>query len=536
MASSDGASRQREAQEQAHEQLQRAFNLHVQNYPINLQFPAQVLNSNPQKLLKTDKDLVQHRLLEAGVLFDEGGDLQTTGQVTEAVDKFVKNMSHTGCFNAVQVNIGNATVNKAEDTDETTSNNSETLQVVLDEKNWYRLYVGGGLKHEGIVGSSQQGGSGDSLVPKVQFETSASLLNLTGHVDMTQLQYCVDQTSAATLSFLHERPLYSYLPKHGPLYTSLLTMDKGSQVSLAFRGVLDTLDYEWTRSCKDYQRLVGMRLANVSNVPRAEMATGGYSGLDWSLLFRDVIPRRHASLPYAANASPEVVSQSGPSLLHSLSYEYRLNGSLCNDRYNPTEGMDLFAKLQVAGPPGDVGFVKAQGGMSYHSTVLPSSGLALHASLQSGILKSVTFGGLCQPPSLSDRFYVGGPLQLRGFCPAGIGPRAKTGGSSTPGGDSLGGDFFYTGTLAASIPFPAIPFLQNNGVRLFGFANMGTLTALESTVPLLSVAKSTRASLGGGVSVGTAFGRLEATYAVPLRYGPRDARRSVQFGLGFSFG
>jgi outer membrane protein assembly factor BamA len=47
---------------------------------------------------------------------------------------------------------------------------------------------------------------------------------------------------------------------------------------------------------------------------------------------------------------------------------------------------------------------------------------------------------------------------------------------------------------------------------------------------------STRVSIGGGLSIGSPMGRCELTYAVPIRYGPRDARKSVQFGFGFSFG
>jgi outer membrane protein assembly factor BamA len=72
-------------------------------------------------------------------------------------------------------------------------------------------------------------------------------------------------------------------------------------------------------------------------------------------------------------------------------------------------------------------------------------------------------------------------------------------------------------------------------MRLFVFANAGTLAGLDGT-PATAILRSTRAAAGGGLVVGTPMGRLEATYAVPLRYGPRDARRSVQFGLGFSFG
>jgi outer membrane protein assembly factor BamA len=86
--------------------------------------------------------------------------------------------------------------------------------------------------------------------------------------------------------------------------------------------------------------------------------------------------------------------------------------------------MDVHGKVEVAGPPGDVGFVKMQGGASLN-VPLPGT-WALHGAFQMGILRSMAFGGLCGPACISDRFFVGGPMQMRGFVPAGIGPRAKT--------------------------------------------------------------------------------------------------------------
>ena len=85
------------------------------------------------------------------------------------------------------------------------------------------------------------------------------------------------------------------------------------------------------------------------------------------------------------------------------------------------------------------------------------------------------------------------------------------------------------------MPFPG-NILSNFGLRLFGFANAGTLTGLSSAVNVNSFMRSTRVAVGGGISAATPMGRLEATYAVPLHYGPRDARRSVQAGIGFTFG
>jgi len=291
-----------------------------------------------------------------------------------------------------------------------------------------------------------------------------------------------------------------------------------------------------------------------------EQAQKGYHGLDWSLLFRDVLPRRHPTQPYAADASPEIVAHSGPSVKHSLQYEFRTNGRHCNDRFNPTSGVDAHAKLELAGPPGDVGFLKFQGGLAAHVEVpnppFRDHQVALHGSCQTGILLALAYQGLCGPPTISDRFFVGGPMQLRGFVPGGIGPRAKTvsprnrcqktqrnlicslrgqGGASTPGGDALGGELFYVATLAASVPFPSlIPALRDSGMRLFAFGNVGTLAS--SGTSFFSILRSTRTSVGCGVTMATPFGRMEATYAIPTRFGPRDARRSVQLGIGFVFG
>lgn len=73
-------------------------------------------------------------------------------------------------------------------------------------------------------------------------------------------------------------------------------------------------------------------------------------------------------------------------------------------------------------------------------------------------------------------------------------------------------------------------------VRLFGFLNMGTLAGLNGSVNFSKFINSTRSSVGVGVCSGTPIGRLEATYAIPLRFSPMDARRSVQIGFGLTFG
>ncbi|KAL3907980.1 MAG: hypothetical protein SGARI_003278 [Bacillariaceae sp.] len=509
----------------------------VNRYGLNLLFPAHVVPKDDSKKVKTNKDLVNARLLENGILFE---DLQSLPQLQEGVTQSVENLMRSQAFHSVQIQVDKneayAGGNNSDDNNtpiidvtDDPATHPHILKVILDEKNWYSLYIGGGINHEGM----EEGMSSGAKLPKAQFETSITLPNLTGYLDKTLFQYTVDQTSASRFLFSHERPLYSWFPEDSVASSSILATLKGSQYSLGLRALIDTVDFESTRSYKEYQRMIQWRLDNTGNVARPEMAPDLYWGFDWTLGLRDVVPRKHPSLPYAADASPEIVAQSGSSLQHSLKWEVRTNGSLTDDRYQPTAGVDAHFEVEVAGPPGDLGYAKAQGGNAIHYPL--SEHISLHATCAGGILRDLSFNGLCRSPTISDRFFVGGPMQLRGFLPAGIGPRSKHGGKMTPGGDAMGGNLFYTASIAASMRPPS-GLLADYGIRLFAFGNAGTLVGTHQHIGLLQIAKSTRASAGFGISGGTPMGRVELTYAWPLRYGPRDARRNLQFGFGLSFG
>lgn len=513
-------------QERARQQHQFQWAEFVNGYGLNILFPAKVVSKDKEKKIKTDKDLINARLLENGILFE---DLQTLPQMQMGVANVVDNLQRTGCFQSVQLEV---------DTTSEEDNNVEhphQLNVILDEKNWYSLYVGGGFKHEGFEESLNNG----TKLPKAQFEVSATFPNLTGHLDSSVFRYTVDQTSTSSLLISHERPLYSWFgtstdSSSSPIGDFILALPKGSQYSLGMRAVLDTIDYEWTRSYKEFNRSLSCRLDNTGQVQRPEMAPGHYWGLDWSLALRDIIPRKHSTLPYSADASPEIVALSGTSLNHTLTYEVRTNGAYCDDRFQPTAGLDYYGKIELAGPPGDLGYAKAQGGASIHIPIIANGLLSLHGSCSGGYLKPISYNGACQPPTVADRFYVGGPMQIRGFLPAGVGPRTKSGGSTSPGGDALGGNMYYTASLMASTAPPGI--LGEYGVRLFSFFNAGTLVGTTDGIPLQAIVNSTRTSVGGGIAAATPMGRMEMTYAWPIRYGPRDARRNLQFGFGFNFG
>lgn len=421
---------------------------HINAYPIKLSFPANLFsvptegiegldlndaNSTDSPKLRTAPDFVQFRLLDSNLLFemDEVEDKdssQTLSTVSQELDKIAGDLESTGCYDSVQLSFGRSKSNE-----EGPSPRRE-LDVVLKEKNWYKLYIGGGVKHESFAGG-MNGGTGGLLgmLPKVQFESSAGLINLTGHADVTSLAYNVDQTGTPTLSFSHTRPLYNSFGEESALGDMILNMNQGSKFGLTLRGMVDTLDFEHSRSCRDHIQLLGLRIANTMSGSLTGGGSSGvtetpYFGIDWTLSHRDVLPRRHVTIPYLCDASPDVLVASGPSLKHSVSAEYKMNGSYTDNRFNPTIGLDSHGGVEIAGPPGDVGFLKCWGGSSFHLPLFRK--ISMHMSMNGGIIQPLSFGGLCSSgngkTNIIDRFYVGGPHQLRGFLPSGIGPRAQS--------------------------------------------------------------------------------------------------------------
>jgi hypothetical protein len=538
-------------------------------YEVEVAWPALVRGNR-----RTDPGLVQHRLLEAGVLYEVP---ETLRALTDASSRFVADLERSQCFKAVRVEIGGeaAAAGRGGSEEEGASGDGtpgsargegggklRSLTVHLQEANWYRLHAGGGVKTSSLLGDQQlQQSSTTAFLPAAELECSLGLRNLTGHLDTTDLQYSIDSQSIASFRLHHRRPLYAALPP--PLSDLVLSQPAGSQATLDARAGIDTADHTWTRSYREFQRLLSVRAS-----PSADQRWSA----EWSVLGRDLVPQRlaAAAAPYQFAASDEVVSAAGPTVRHALTLEYRPPPLASASPTSPGgTAVRLHGKLQVATPPGDVGYAKVEGGFettanlsssSPSSSTSPFPPVEFRTSFRAGYLRHLDFGGLTRARCLSDRFFVGGPAQLRGFGPCGIGPRAapvRSGPSRGPG-DALGGDFYYAGSVVASVPPPGLRFLSGGAeatppsdaaaaaaaasqgsvaasLRLFGFLNFGTCVGDAGSTPLSSVLRSTRASAGVGVST-SALGpvRLELTYAVPLRYGPRDVRRAFQFGMGLN--
>lgn len=543
------------------------------SFPTNLILPARVFggyfdnntgsadkNIIDSKALNTSHEFLHHKLIETGLRFDhnrsskwpflfklnEGEKQQTLREVTDQLSKFVHYLQLSGCYDSIQLRL------QDNNRDQVMNTNDVGIDIYLQEKKWYKVHVGGGLKDSKIIDS----GKNLFLLPTLKFEFNAMLINLSGVTDISSFSYSLDQTSTPSYTLQHARPLFSIFSK-GSVLRDFILRSYGTQASFTARINSDTYNFENVRSCKENHQSMQLSVSSSSDTtqPNHEVS--------WSFCNREIIPRRHTSLPYACNSTHEICRAVGPNSKHSFSYKYLMNGSKLDKYFCPTKGFDARSEIELAGPPGDVGFLKLWFGSSYHFSFLSHNyvsskenlyqnywyckiikNLALHNSFNGGMIFPLSFNGMCNRYSsrgglsaihVSDRFYIGGPMQLRGFLNSGIGPRSMIGGTDVSRRDSLGGDMYYTTLLAASVPFLSKLY---DGIRLFCFINAGTLTGLDCHTDNYAMVflKSSRISFGGGVSIGTSIGRLEATYAIPYRFGGRDTQKFFQIGLGLNFG
>jgi len=130
---------------------------------------------------------------------------------------------------------------------------------------------------------------------------------------------------------------------------------------------------------------------------------------------------------------------------------------------------------------------------------------------------------------LNNLFFIGGDT-LRGFAVGGIGPRDA---NTT---DSLGGQFYYTGSTELSYPLPFVP--KEVGLLGKAFFDVGSLWGVQAqSYGYTSVLTSQliRASTGIGIQWVSPFGPIRIDYAIPLQYESWDKQQAVRFSFGTRF-
>jgi outer membrane protein insertion porin family len=209
---------------------------------------------------------------------------------------------------------------------------------------------------------------------------------------------------------------------------------------------------------------------------------------------------------------------------------YTIAYSTVDNLRNPTTGVYAEFKQDFAGVGGDVNFIRSQAEARTYYELF--SDIIAVLKVQGGHIASWGSKDL----RMLDHFQMG-PGLVRGFAPAGIGPRDLT----TINQDPLGGSMYWGASLEAQAPISFLP--KDVGVKGAVFADAGSLwdyrgptswiVTGETLTPTESAA--VRASVGAGIIWNSPFGPLRFDYAFPLLKQSYDRVQQFRFGGGTKF-
>lgn len=320
------------------------------------------------------------------------------------------------------------------------------------------------------------------------------LPNLFGRGEMAELTF-ERGTKSLVYNFTGRKPFFG--PIDSMLSGSLLRQVKempASSAKVAEQGLI--LDYS-------------ILFPNINN------------SIQWNGLIREIQPATRET-PFAIRES------AGYTLKSSLKFISTLDKR--DDKILPRQGQFCQGSVEFAGLGGDVGFQKYNGLFQMNYSLGPY--VTAQASLDAGLLGSFSQD---KTFTLCDRFFLGGPLSLRGFSHYGIGPKS--------GGSSLGGTVYWQTAYHIYTPLPFTKPTRgsfSDNFRLNFFANAGSIQdipASEIADKWRKLGDQLRISYGIGLAIrfaGTA--RVEINYCIPHSYQRDDSVVSgMQFGFGITF-
>ena len=253
-----------------------------------------------------------------------------------------------------------------------------------------------------------------------------------------------------------------------------------------------------------------------------QQRTGGAFRLGFPLSerWREVLRYRYERnkiTDVQSDASRFVLDQEGTrdtsALSQKLTYDNR------DSTLFPTEGWYLWLDTEVAGLGGDAKYVSGKTGANYYIPL--ADRVILNMLGEVGAIKGFSDGDV----KINERNFLGGN-SLRGFEQAGVGPR------DTSTDDSLGGNYFYRGSVETSFPV-FVP--EELGILGHAFSDFGSLWNLDDTGPEVVDENSIRASVGVGLSWRSPFGPVRVDLAAPVAKEDFDETESFRFNFGTRF-
>ncbi|XP_012170427.1 sorting and assembly machinery component 50 homolog isoform X3 [Bombus terrestris] len=243
--------------------------------------------------------------------------------------------------------------------------------------------------------------------------------------------------------------------------------------------------------------------------------------LQYEATYREIISSKQASFRVREQCGPNLKS----ALRHICSIDKR------DSLIFPTMGSLVQFSTEVAGLGGDIGFVKNELIMQTNWT--PHEYATFQLGFQSGLLRGISND---MKINIADQFFLGGPLNLRGFDMRGCGPRHD--------GNSIGGDVYWALALHLYTPLPFRPGRHGFGdlFRLHGFINGGNVSnftfkfANDYKENMKIFKENVRCAVGGGIAMKLGdIARVELNLVMPLLFVRSDVLQQFQFGLGLQY-
>jgi len=228
-----------------------------------------------------------------------------------------------------------------------------------------------------------------------------------------------------------------------------------------------------------------------------------------------------------ASLAVKQAADAGAVLVSSVGYTLAYN-TLDNVK-NPSTGMFISLKQDLAGVGGDVNFLRSSIDTRNYYEVLPDVVGVVH--LQGGHVTS--YGG--EQLRMLDHFFMG-PNLVRGFEPNGIGPRDITPNSTQ---DALGGTLYWGASAELQTPLYFLP--KEIGMKLATFADAGSLwdyrgiTSFENQTMDVADDNFVRTSVGIGIIWDSPLGPLRFDLAYPLTKKSYDRTQIFRFSGGTKF-
>ena len=201
------------------------------------------------------------------------------------------------------------------------------------------------------------------------------------------------------------------------------------------------------------------------------------------------------------NTNSASINASYRDFKQTLGYYYSIDKR--DDVIDPTDGWNITFGQDIAGPAGDVSFLRTTATANYFHEI--AEGWIFHAKGTMGVIHDYKGGAI----NYNDRFFRGG-RNFRGFERGGIGPRdLRT-------GYALGSNRYLIGTTQVALPL-GIP--KEVGMRANAFIDFGVLgetDAVGSANSQIQDEMAFRATYGLSVAWRSPFGPVRFDFARPI--------------------